>query len=160
MLITTRCTLTKLEDNDYVDVLKLYRDEMVRKYLGGRVEEEQFKVKFNDMITVDDDTYYWVIREKGSMDFIGLISLDQYHDGVSKEVSYQLLPTYWGKGYATEVVERVIKYALQELKLSKVVAETQTANEKSCSLLKKVGMSLEDKVIRFGAEQSVFSIRG
>ena len=158
MLTTTRCVLNKLADTDYADVLGLYTDEEVRKHLGGKIEEKQFRAKFMDMAAAMGDLFYWVVREKESENFIGLVSLDQYHHGVNKELSYQFLPTYWGSGYATEVVAMILEYALRELKLSKVVAETQTANERSCSLLERVGMKLEEKVVRFGAEQSVFSI--
>lgn len=40
----------------------------------------------------------------------------------------------------------------------KLVDETQTANKRSYRLLEKLGMQLERKVIRFGAEQAMYSI--
>jgi ribosomal-protein-alanine N-acetyltransferase len=40
----------------------------------------------------------------------------------------------WGAGYEAEVIRVIINYALNELNLSKVVAETQTANTSSCRL--------------------------
>ncbi|MNN68748.1 hypothetical protein D3C81_1844810 [compost metagenome] len=49
-------------------------------------------------------------------------------------------------------------YAFKELKLSKLVAETQKANKASCRLLTKLGMSIEESIYRFGAEQYIFSI--
>lgn len=48
---------------------------------------------------------------------------------------------------------------LKKLGLTKIVAETQSANKASCRLLKRIGMDLEETVERFGAEQSIFSIR-
>lgn len=65
---------------------------------------------------------------------------------------------WWGQGYAEEVIRKVIDYVFDELKLKKLVAETQSANKNSCKLLKNVGMTLEGIVTRFGAEQSIFSI--
>ncbi|WP_338786346.1 GNAT family N-acetyltransferase [Metabacillus sp. FJAT-53654] len=56
-----------------------------------------------------------------------MVSLDPHHEGSYLEISYQLLPIWWGKGYATEVVKLIIHYALNELNLTKVVAETQSA---------------------------------
>ena len=63
-----------------------------------------------------------------------------------------------GKGYATEVVKELIGYAFEELRLAKVIAETQTANILSCKLLERVGMELEQKIQRFGAEQAIYAI--
>jgi len=158
VLTTRRCVLSKIADTDFSDVQGLYEDDEVRRYLGGSVEQAQFIARFSDMLSTTGGVCYWVVREKESSNFIGLVSLDQYHDAINKEVSYQFAPSYWGRGYATEVIERVIEHALQELKLPRLVAETQTANERSCRLLTRVGMKLETTVVRFGAEQSVFSI--
>jgi ribosomal-protein-alanine N-acetyltransferase len=156
---TKKCKLFKIQKNDYEDVMKLYTDERVRQFLGGIVEEPVYKIKFDDMCCVENKGLYWVIRQKDDNQFIGLVSLDLHHDGISTEISYQILPQWWGYGYGTEIVQKVISYAFEKLGLEKVVAETQTSNESSCRLLKRVGMSLEETVERFGEEQSIFSIR-
>ncbi|PNT92822.1 GNAT family N-acetyltransferase [Clostridium thermosuccinogenes] len=158
MMETNRCKLVKLQETDYVDVKRLYSDVKVREFLGGPVSEEEFNAKFERMIKSKNDAIYWVIRQRESSLFIGLISLALHHDGVSTEVSYQLLPEWWGKGYATEVVKEVIRYAFVEFRLAKVIAETQTANLLSCRLLERVCMKLEQKVQRFGAEQAIYAI--
>lgn len=90
---------------------------------------------------------------------IGLVSLAPHHEGVYQEVSYQFLPCWWGKGYASEVVSVILHFALHGLNLSTVVAETQTANKASCQLLERLGMQLERTVFMFGAEQALYSIK-
>ncbi len=156
---TNRCKFVKIQKVDYEDVKKLYTDERVRQFLGGIIEEQVYRIKFNAMCNAKDNGLYWVIRHKNDNQFIGLVSLDLHHDGVSNEISYQLIPKWWGYGYATEIVQEAINFAFNKLGLSRVVAETQTENKSSCKLLKKVGMSLEGRVERYGAEQSIFSIR-
>ena len=99
-----------------------------------------------------------VVKEKSTHTFVGLISLDTHHDGISTEVSYQILPNCWGKGIASEVVEKVIDYAFKSLNLPEVIAETQTANKPSCRLLEKLGMNLRETLLRFGEEQAVFCL--
>ncbi|OPA77409.1 GNAT family N-acetyltransferase [Paenibacillus selenitireducens] len=160
MLETNRCRIIELHETDYGDVRKLYTDELVRKFLGGTVMDDSiFRANFFDkFMQSNPDSMNWAIRNKQNDEFIGMIHLDRHHDGVHIEVSYQLLPVWWGKGYATEVLRRVITYAFEELKLSKVIAETQTANLASCRLLESVGMTLEQKTLRFDAEQSIFGI--
>lgn len=159
MYETNRCKLYKIHETDYEEVMKLYTDERVRQFLGGIVEEKIYRIRFADMCDVDNNNLYWVIRQKDDNQFIGLVSLDLHHDGISTEISYQFLPKWWGYGYATEIVQEVINYAFEELGLERIVAETQSANKPSCTLLKRIGMSLEETVERFGAEQSIFSIR-
>lgn len=159
MLETKRCKLFKIQEADYEDIMELYIDERVRQFLGGIIEEHTYKIKFDNMIDAEKQDLYLVVRYKDDNQFIGLVSLDRHHDGISTEISYQLLPKWWGNGYATEIAQEVIDFAFEELRLTKVVAETQTANKSSIKLLKRFGMSLEKTVQRFGEEQSIFSIR-
>lgn len=161
MIETNRCRLFKLQDSDYNDLKKLYTNHQVRKYLGGATDDEfLLKNKFEEVLenSSDASANYWVIRLIANNEFIGLVTLDNYHDGQNIEVSYQFLPEWWGSGYATEVLTTIIDYSFEELGLLRLVAETQTANKASCRLLERVGMSLESNLYRFNAKQSLYSI--
>lgn len=61
-------------------------------------------------------------------------------------------------GYGKEVVSAVVQYAFQNLHLTKVVAETQAANTRSCHLLESIGMKKETTVERFGEQQIIYAI--
>jgi ribosomal-protein-alanine N-acetyltransferase len=159
MIETQRCKILRLTNDDYEDVIKLYINHLVRKYLGGAIHDEVIlQRKFEETIGQSKDYYYWVIRSITDNEFMGLVSLDNYHDGVNTEVSYQFLPHWWGKGIAEEVIRTIINFSFDDLALNKIVAETQTANIKSCRLLERLGMKLERKLHRFNAEQSLYSI--
>lgn len=151
--------MNSFQKSDYDDVKKLYTNPDVRKFLGGVRQKVSIEAALDDMLRKNDDCFYWAVRKKHTGDFMGLISLDSHHDGLHLEISYQFLPQWWGKGYATEAVQLIINYGLNELKLSKIVAETQTANISSCKLLERVGMELEQTISRFGAEQAIYSIK-
>lgn len=155
---TSRCRLEILQESDYHKVKELYFNEAVRKYLGGVVSTESFNNSFRNILTYDDSAFYWIVRLKDKDTFIGLVSLDKHHDGVSTEVSYQFMPQFWGYGYAEEVIRKIIYFAFKELRLDRIIAETQCENKNSCKLLEKVGMKLQHKVSRFAEEQYVFSI--
>lgn len=160
MLFTERCELHVLKESDSYHLKKLYDNVQVRKYLGGTVNEESFKQRFNEMIHSPNKEYYWTIFNKSSQEFVGMVFLDTYHDGIHTEIGYQFLPEFWGKGIAREVINSVLHYGFHTVKLDKVMAETQSQNMASCKLLLSVGMSLEKKIQRFGNEQTVFVISG
>lgn len=159
MFETKRCTVKAFQKSDRDDVKELYVNQMVRKFLGGVRQKDSIEAVLDEMLYTNEDSFYWTVREKQTDDFIGLVSLNPHHDGLYLEVSYQFLPNWWGNGYATEVVQLIINYALNELKLPKIVAETQTANTSSCKLLERLGMELERTTNRFGAEQAIYSIK-
>lgn len=159
MFETKRCYINTFLRSDLTDVKKLYLNERVRRYLGGVREGNSITTVLDEMLKPSKDSWYWVAREKNTNEFIGLISLDPHHEGDDIEISYQFLPKWWGGGFATEVVRVIINFALTGLNLSKLVAETQTANTSSCKLLEKLGMHLEKTTTRFGAEQAIYSIQ-
>ncbi|AIF42817.1 GNAT family N-acetyltransferase [Virgibacillus sp. SK37] len=158
MLETARCRLIDISEQDYESVKKLYSNKDVRKFLGGPVQEASIKNSFAKMLTSSASDVHLTVKEKNTDQFIGLISLDMHHDGISTEISYQLLPFWWGKGIAREVVAKLIDYAFDEMQVTQLVAETQTANQRSCALLESVGMQMKETVFRFGKEQFIYCL--
>ena len=156
LLNTERCVLDRVRAEDREDVLRLKTDAEVRRFLGGPIAEETFDARFAGMLAPEPGSYCWSIRTENGNAFIGLVYLGPHHDGET-EVSYELLPAWWGKGLAAEAVGAVISFALNELNLPRVVAETQSANRKSRQLLERLGMRLIDSVERFGAPQVIYS---
>ncbi|WP_404408081.1 GNAT family N-acetyltransferase [Jeotgalibacillus malaysiensis] len=156
---TARTILEKVTESDLEDVKRLYKDPLVRKYLGGVREEVAVSAVGKDFFQSDETSLYLTVGERDTSAFIGLVSLDPHHDGEDIEISYQLMPEWWGRGLGSEVVEAVLNTAFNEMNLTKIVAETQTANHSSCRLLEKVGMTLDRKVVRFGEEQRVYVIQ-
>lgn len=153
---TVRCEIELMNREHYKEVRQLYSDKLVRQFLGGpRLLELS---SFEEMLTCKEDLY-WIISLKQTNEFIGLVSLDTHHDSTSKELSYQFLPQYWGNGYAYEVLGYIIDFIFNDLLLDKIVCEIQAANQSSCKLLTKLGMSVEETVTRFGAKQSIYSLK-
>ena len=138
---------------------KIYINQEARKFLGGIRTENSIQVDFENMLASQQQSFYWAVREKQTKKMIGLVSLDLHHEGLYQEISYQLLPCWWGKGYASEIIPVILHFAFKRLNLSIVVAETQTANKASCQLLERLGMKCERTVFRFGAEQALYSIK-
>ncbi|WP_315111324.1 GNAT family N-acetyltransferase [Clostridium intestinale] len=158
MLNTDRCVMNKINKNDYEDVKKLYFDERVREFLGGVVTKKRYNNIFEEMLSANEESIYLTVRNNTTDELVGLVSLDKHHDGVSTEISYQFVSEFWGQGYGNEVIKKLMDYAFKELNLNKLVAETQKVNKASCRLLTKLGMSIEESIYRFGAEQNIFRI--
>jgi RimJ/RimL family protein N-acetyltransferase len=56
------------------------------------------------------------------------------------EIEWRLAYEYWGKGYATEAGQEVIRYAFEILKLEEVVSFTAAINKRSSALMERLGM--------------------
>lgn len=152
------CYLSDLKLADRSSLIELYTHPTVRQYLGGPLQQAVAEKRATEDIQNLAALPIWSIRSLSHDSFIGIISLDDHHDGEDIEVSYVLLPEYWGKGYATQALKLVLAYAFKSLNLEKIIAETQTQNTASIKLLERVGMKFEKSLERFDANQSIYAI--
>jgi len=155
---TERMILSTPSNEDRQDILKLKINEQTRKHLGGPVHERDLEGKFEEILQAIKPEQYWVIKEKESKTFVGLASITKYHDGIHYEISYELLPAFWDKGYGTEVMKKVLDYGFNTMQFNELYAETQTKNAASVRLLQKIGMKQVDIIHRFGEEQVVYAL--
>lgn len=59
------------------------------------------------------------------------------------EIGYVFNKNYWGKGYATESLKAIIKFAFSNLSARRIVAMCDPQNTNSWRLLERVGMRRE-----------------
>ena len=86
--------------------------------------------------------YRWGITEKGDDSLIGIISLVRI-DEEKEECSfaYLLACDYWGRGYGTETLKEVIRFAFEELGIRRIVADHMAENPASGAVMRKAGMT-------------------
>jgi RimJ/RimL family protein N-acetyltransferase len=101
-----------------------------------------------------ESLFYIVENEFGKQ--AGLVSIDAYQEKNAKELSYQFLPEYWGKGLAFQSIQSFIEKAKPPLKLKELYAETQKKNQKSRNLLERIGMEEVIELERFNEIQIVY----
>lgn len=95
------------------------------------------------------------IKESGEpIGSCGLTKRD-YLDDI--DIGFALLPEYTGNGYAYEIAEKTLEYALDILGIRRIVAITTMQNEKSIRLLKKIGLSLEKQIRQEEEDLYLFS---
>ena len=153
------CRCGHLVPLDTPALLRLHTDREVRHFLGGPVAESVASQRVQSLIANNRPLPAWAIRSANSnlSPLLGVVSLDQHHDGRDIEVSYALLPEYQGRGFATEAVQFALRHAFCQMGLARVIAETQSRNARSVALLNRIGMLFQRTVIRFGAEQSIYA---
>lgn len=62
------------------------------------------------------------------------------------EIGYLLDEPYWGKGYATEIAKRLIRWGFEEHGLHRVIARCDARNEGSFHVMEKCGMKREARL--------------
>lgn len=155
MILSDKCMIRSVQPNDYEYIKKIYSDKKTRQYLGGTVSEKSIEKTFNNILKSEE--YYFLVFNKKSNEFLGLVSITKHHNNKDMELSYQFLSNSWGKGFAYDSIYVLLDYVFNNLGIDKIVAETQKLNKRSCKLLEKIGMIEEERLVRFGAEQILYN---
>ena len=89
---------------------------------------------------------FYLVELKSTGEKVGMSGLVK-RDGLDNvDVGFALLPQHENKGYAYESTAAVMKFAKEQLKLSKLAAITVPYNTPSIKLLEKLGMKFDKKI--------------
>jgi len=90
--------------------------------------------------------YKYAVVLKDTSEFIGAIEIfvvEEFHHGI---LGYWLAKPFWGKGYGTEAVARIIQFGFEDLKLHKIIGEHFKYNHRSGRVMEKNGMQQEGRM--------------
>lgn len=94
-------------------------------------------------LTKDPDKLWLAITLRGDGRQIGGIGLRLDSQHQHGELGYWLGVPHWGKGYATEAAQAMLRYGFEELRLHRIFASHFKHNPTSGKILKKLGMRYE-----------------
>ena len=162
-LETERLVLRLYTENDESELIKLFTDAEVMKYVGDGVMTEAqaaewWRKLFNKFYP--QGVNIWAVFAKENLEYIGHAGI--YPRPTKKEdweFVYFLRRAAWGKGYATEIAEIIIEYGFKDLNLPEVFTSVDNDHRDSIRVMEKAGM----KFLRFEFDDdgsySVYSIK-
>jgi ribosomal-protein-alanine N-acetyltransferase len=149
-LTTQRLILRNLASQDFELIHKLHSDPIVNSFVGrdnsSSLEKAKKYITKIDNLVTNNECIYWVITLKEDNNLIGSICLWNFDlENKIIEIGYEMLSEYQGKGYMTEALKEVIKYAFEKINSSVITAFPSSDNINSVSILKKLNFKYEDK---------------
>lgn len=145
-IFTQHLVLRAWEDKDLVPFAALNQDPRVMEYFPSTLtmaETKQFIVKITaNMQKNGFGLYACALRDTDELiGFVGL-SIPSFEAAFTPciEIGWRLAFEHWGKGYATEAAQAVIKQGFEVFKLNEIVAFTARQNIRSRKLMEKLGM--------------------
>jgi RimJ/RimL family protein N-acetyltransferase len=160
MFTTSRLRAERLRPAHAAEVHRMHLDAAVMAHLGG-VRDEAFDRAYLERNLRHWDEFGfgpWVVSEIGGSEPIGRGLLRHLPvDGIDEvEVGYAFYPTYWGKGYATEIAAACVDLAYRVLDAPAVVAITSPTNVASQHVLEKCGLVYERPYEKDGATWALY----
>ncbi|MFT4733839.1 MAG: ribosomal-protein-alanine N-acetyltransferase [Algoriphagus sp.] len=90
--------------------------------------------------------YTFAIQVTIDKKLVGLIAIRQKEIKHKRaEVWFKINPDHWGKGIASEALERMLEYGFSKLKLHCIEAGCDVGNIGSIKALERVGMTREER---------------
>lgn len=80
---------------------------------------------------------------KSENQFIGSLAVRVNRDHANAELGYWIGKPYWGQGYMSEAVKRVLRYGFEELRLHRIYSNHFGHNPASGRVMQKAGMTYE-----------------
>lgn len=148
-LETERLILRRFTEADVEHLVDLDSDPEVLRYINGGtptprdVMEREILPRFLGYYDRYNGYGFWAAIEKTSGEFLGWFGLyPQDEDTDCLALGYRLRRSAWGKGYATEGAQALIRKGFTELGMRRVFAGTYEYNVASRRVMETVGMKL------------------
>ncbi len=145
-LETERLLLRQLQLEDVYEYYeRLFGDADVSRYMLFQPHQdisESLESLQRKLDRYEQGNYYcWGVTEKGEDSLIGLVELlrfDEAEDSCS--FVYMLGCHYWNRGYGTESLKAVFRFAFEELDVGRITADHMSKNPASGAVMRKAGM--------------------
>lgn len=151
MLKTERLILRPWREEDLELFAALNADPRVMEYFPSVKTIQESTQEYN-YIKGSIEKHGWGLWAStliGEDRFIGFIGLNNVgfksHFTPAVEIGWRLAYDYWNKGYATEGARAALKYGFEILNLEEIVSFTAVQNQRSRSVMEKIGMTHDDK---------------
>ena len=146
VLETERLLLRPFAEGDLSDFFSYAKDPDIGPNAGWPPHETHAQTKEVILRFMAEDNV-WALEEKISRRVIG--SLGVHRDGrrdrsdAVRMIGYALGKSWWGKGYMTEAVERVLQFLFVEKGLEMVTVYHFDSNKRSQRVIEKCGFHRE-----------------
>jgi [ribosomal protein S5]-alanine N-acetyltransferase len=128
---------------------------------GPRTPEQAYALleRFHDH-WADHGYGMWYFTERDSGDFVGQVGLQQADvEGTSVvEIGWTLVPSHWGKGYATEAGRSVLELGLGPLGFDEIVSFTLPRNRASRRVMDKLGLTYSREFVHAGLPHVLYRL--
>jgi RimJ/RimL family protein N-acetyltransferase len=159
-LETDRLLFELYTDRDKTEFIELLTDPVVMRFIDkGPLNLQQAELLWRKLMLEfypgGVDTI-WAVFSKDDGYYVGNASLRPRPERQKDwEIGYYLKPAEWGKGFATEIASRLVRFSFEVAGLDEVYATVDKDNDASIHVLEKCGLKLFRKEFD---EQGVFYV--
>ena len=153
-LTTERLFLRNYEMNDLQNFHSLYSNSEVLNFSNNIPHEDISESKKILSVIIknysDNKSSVKALFLKSNKCYIGEAGVFSYNESNKRAViGYNILPDYWGKGYATEITKELVRVLFFDNQLERIEALVMSGNNASIKVLEKNGFICEGRLRNF-----------
>ena len=147
-LETARLTLRRLEFDDAPFLIRLLNEPSFIENIGDRAvrstEDAHRYLREGPLAMYESHGFgLWLVARRADDAPIGMCGLLRRDNLPDSDLGYAYLPEHWGKGYAFEAADAVLRHAARKFGLARVLGVVSPGNPGSIRVLEKIGMRFE-----------------
>jgi [ribosomal protein S5]-alanine N-acetyltransferase len=143
-LTTERLGLRRFAAGDAEWLVELFADPEVTRYLGGTKTRAQTEELFRSRIVEYYDRHpglgIWKTVERCTGRTLGFHLLNHIQGEPDIQVGFTLIREAWGRGFATEMGEALLRHGFRDLRLPRIAGIASLENHASQHVLRKIGL--------------------
>ena len=148
LLETKRLKLREITTKDVSSIFECFSNEQLTRYYGQdpfeNIEQAKKLVDFFASSYAEKKGIRFGIELKQTEELIGTIGFNAWSMKHRRaEVGYEIHPSYWGKGYASEALEAIVSYGFKKMDLTRIGAIVFIENIASNQMLTKFAFERE-----------------
>ncbi len=146
-----RIKLDRVRIENLEELYAILSDPYVAEYdwfepIDSLERAEKFIKHYDDEFE-EKEEITWGIFNKIDNKLVGICNLGSFEDSSRRcEIGYDIRKSEWNKGYATEAIKLLVKFALSDMNLNRVEAFVTPGNDGSVKTLEKSGFIREGLV--------------
>jgi len=162
ILETNRLLLRTWTLEDAEAAFQIWGDAEVMQFVGKPFESVDVAHRALQNAIAAQEKYgfcLWATVEKSTRKVVGCCGFHPFEDNSALELAYHFVQEVWRRGYATEAAEACLRYGIENLTASKVVAFVHPENLASYRVLEKAGMTYIGIVENDGIKEKQYELK-
>lgn len=143
---TDRLIVRDLQEQDGDNYFSIHGDPEIMHYIRPAKSWEECDVLLKEHLEYNNTIRpfgRWMIETKGKRTFLGTFVIFPINDSKLYQIGYSLKKGYWGKGYASELVNKGVEYFFEHSQQSDMYAIVEKDNAASIQVLRKNGFTTD-----------------
>lgn len=143
ILVLGKYILREVDEGDYKDIFQIYSDKEVLKYENmppfNQIDDAKVYIKTIKKGYKEKRFIRWVIEDRETKKALGLVTLHHIdYINFNAHIGYILNREYWGKGIMKKVVDKILQFSFEEVKIHRIEARIDPRNNNSIKLIQKL----------------------